>query len=261
MLKPNKRAVGAFMVFGLVLIIAALGFFFGGRLTRNEMTPVLFFEGSVSGLSVGSQVYFRGVPVGKVEKIQLMPNSEDKIIIPVYITFDSKVVTSATQAAVDSVGDTKWLDALVAHGLKGKLQSQSVLTGQMMIELDFYPQYPAKFLAKKYGINDPEIPTVPSIFDELSQNLQKIPLQDISNNTNALLQNLNQTIPELLQQTTTAVAGINRVVNALGEPVSTSITDLNKMIRDVSDAAQAVSRLSDYLERHPEALLKGKGGY
>ena len=43
MLKPNKRAVGAFMVFGLVLIVAALGFFFGGRLTRNEMTPVLFF--------------------------------------------------------------------------------------------------------------------------------------------------------------------------------------------------------------------------
>ena len=130
-----------------------------------------------------------------------------------------------------------------------------------MIELDFYPQYPTRFLAKKYGIADPEIPTIPSIFDELSQNLQKIPLQDISNNTNALLQNLNQTIPELLQQTTTAVAGINRVINSLGEPVSTSITDLNKMIRDVSDAAQAVSRLSDYLERHPEALLKGKGGY
>jgi len=261
MLKPNKRAVGVFMVFGLVLIIAALGFFFGGRLTHNEMTPVLFFEGSVSGLSVGSQVYFRGVPVGKVEKIQLMPNSEDKIIIPVYITFDTKVVTSATKAAVGSVDGAQWLDVLVAHGLKGKLQSQSVLTGQMIIELDFYPQYPAKFLAKKYGIDAPEIPTIPSILDELSQNLQKIPLQDISNNTNALLQNLNQAIPELLQQTTTAVAGINRVVNALGEPVSTSITDLNKMIRDVSDAAQAVSRLSDYLERHPEALLKGKGGY
>ena len=57
------------------------------------------------------------------------------------------------------------------------------------------------------------------------------------------------------------MAGINRVINSLGEPVSTSVTDLNKMIRDVSDAAQAVSRLSDYLERHPEALLKGKGGY
>ena len=131
----------------------------------------------------------------------------------------------------------------------------------MIIELDFYPEYPAKFLAKKYGIDDPEIPTIPSIFDELSQNLQKIPLQDISNNTNALLQNLNSTIPDLLRQTSAAVAGINRVVNALGDPVSASVTDFNKMVRDVSEAAQAVSRLSDYLERHPEALLKGKGGY
>ncbi len=261
MLKPNKRAVGAFMIFGIALAILSLVFFFGHRFMRTETTPVLFFEGSVSGLSVGSQVYFRGVPVGKVEKIQLMPNSEDKIIIPVYITFDPKVVTNATQAAVDSVGDTKWLEALVAHGLKGKLQSQSVLTGQMIIELDFYPNYPAKFLAKKYGIDDPEIPTIPSIFDELSQNLQKIPLQDISNNTNALLQNLNSTIPDLLRQTSAAVAGINRVVNALGDPVSASVTDFNKMVRDVSEAAQAVSRLSDYLERHPEALLKGKGGY
>ena len=95
MLKPNKRAVGAFIISGLILAIAALLFFFGGRLMRNEITPVLFFEGSVSGLSVGSQVYFRGVPVGKVEKIQLMPNSEDKIIIPVYITFDPKVMTNA----------------------------------------------------------------------------------------------------------------------------------------------------------------------
>lgn len=261
MLKPNKRAVGAFMIFGIALAILSLVFFFGHRFMRTKMTPVLFFEGSVSGLSVGSQVYFRGVPVGKVEKIQLMPNSEDKIIIPVYITFDPKVVTNATKAAVDSVGDTTWLEALVAHGLKGKLQSQSVLTGQMIIELDFYPNYPAKFLAKKYGIDDPEIPTIPSIFDELSQNLQKIPLQDISNNTNALLQNLNSTIPDLLRQTSAAVAGINRVVNALGDPVSASVTDFNKMVRDVSEAAQAVSRLSDYLERHPEALLKGKGGY
>ena len=261
MLKPNKRAVGAFMIFGIVLVVLSLIFFFGNRLTRKTTTPVLFFEGSVSGLSVGSQVYFRGVPVGKVERIQLLPNSQDKIIIPVFISFDDKVVTSATQAAVETVGETHWLDALVAHGLKGKLQTQSVLTGQMMIELDFYPQYPAKFLAKKYGIDEPEIPTVPSIFDELSQNLQKIPLQDISNNTNALLQNLNNTIPELLRQTTAAVAAINHVVSTLGDPVSSSVTDLNKMIRDVSDAAQSVSRLSDYLERHPEALLKGKGGY
>lgn len=261
MLKPNKRLVGGFMIFGFLLVILSLGFFFGGKLTRAELTPVLFFEGSVSGLSVGSQVYFRGVPVGKVEKIQLMPNSEDKIIIPVYITFDPKVVTNATKAEVDAADDTKWLEALIAHGLKGKLQSQSVLTGQMMIELDFYPNYPAKIQAKKYGIDDIEIPTVPSIFDELSQNLQKIPLQDISNNTNALLQNLNSTIPDLLHQTSTAVAGINHVVNALGEPVATSITDFNKMVRDVSEAARAVSRLSDYLERHPEALLKGKGGY
>lgn len=257
MLKPNKRLVGAFLIGGVGLVLFAILFFFGGKMIRTQTTPVLFFEGSVSGLSVGSQVYFRGVPVGKVEKIQLLPNSDAKIIIPVYIKFDPKAMsTDGAKVSMET-----FLQDLIAHGLKGKLHSQSMLTGQVIIELDFYPHYPSKFIAKKYGIEDPEIPTVPSIFDELSQNLQKIPFQEISDNTNALLHNLNQKIPELMQQSTAAVVGINRLVDAINDPVSTTMVDLNKMIRDVSNAAQSVSRLSDYLERHPEALLKGKGGY
>lgn len=257
MLKPNKRLVGAFLIGGALLIIFSLLFFFGGKLVRTQTTPVLFFESSVNGLNVGSQVYFRGVPVGKVEKIQLLPNSDAKIIIPVYIKFDPKAMSSEGA----KVSMENFLQDLVAHGLKGKLQSQSVLTGQMMIELDFYPQYPSKFIAEKYGILEPEIPTVPSMFDELSQNLQKIPFQEISENTNSLLQNLNNQIPNLMRQSTAAVSSINRLIDAINDPFSTTMIDLNKMIRDVSNAAQSVSRLSDYLERHPEALLKGKGGY
>ncbi|MBO4700771.1 MAG: MCE family protein [Alphaproteobacteria bacterium] len=258
MKQPNKRAIGGFLVFGFLLVVASLLFFFGGRLERNYVTPVLFFEGSVKGLSVGSNVYFRGVPIGRVEKIQMVPNNEDKIVIPVYVRIDPRMTANGKMSKSQM---EKWIEDLIGHGLRGKLQTQSVLTGQKTVELDFYPHYPHRHLAEKYDINEIEIPTVPSMFDEISHNLEKIPLSDISTNMNGLLQNLNNDIPELLRQSTAAVTSINRLANSLSGPGSNTVSDFNKMIHDVSDAARAVSQLSDYLERHPEALLKGKGGY
>lgn len=258
MIQPNRRTIGLFLICGLVLTVGALLFFFGHRLERNAVTPVLFFEGSVKGLNVGSSVYFRGVPIGRVDKIQLIPNSQNKIIIPVYIKIDPKITANR------QISRTKletWINDLVKHGLKGKLQTQSVLTGQMTIELDFYPNYPLRFQAQEYDIHEIEIPTVPSMLDEISQNLEKIPLSDISSNMNGLLKNLNTNIPNLLQQSTSAMVSINRLANSISGPGSDTIANFNKMIHDVSDAAKSISRLSDYLERHPEALLKGKGGY
>ncbi len=256
MQKINKRLTGGFMIFGLLLIAAIFMFFFAARIVHCDTTPVLFFEGSVNGLSVGSQVYFRGVPVGKVEKIQLLPNNEDKIIIPVYIKFDPKAMPAQTNFSTK-----EYIQDLITHGLKGKLKTQSMLTGQMIIELDFYPNYPDNRIGHKYDIEAPEIPTMPSILDELSHTFKKIPLDKISNNTDVLLQNLNNDLPELVHQSTLAAHSINKFTTEITEPLLQTIHELNKMIRDVSDAANSVSQLSDYLERHPDALLKGKGGY
>ncbi len=258
MTQPNKRTIGIFLICGIILVLGAILFFFGHRLERNYVNPVLFFEGSVKGLTVGSNVYFRGVPIGRVDKIQLIPNNENQIIIPVYVKIDPKITA---RRRVSRAKLENWIADLVKHGLKGKLQTQSVLTGQMIIELDFYPNYPAHFQAQKYDIHDIEIPTVPSMLDEISQNLEKIPLSDISSNMNMLLRNLNEKVPTLLQQSTAAVTSINRLANSISGPGTDTVSAFNKMIRDVSDAAKSVSRLSDYLERHPEALLKGKGGY
>ena len=258
MIQPNRHTIGMFLITGFVLVFGAVLFFFGHRFERNYITPVLFFEGSVKGLTVGSSVYFRGVPIGRVDKIQLIPNNENKIVIPVYVRIESRMTTKG-QMSRAQLGT--WIENLVKHGLKGKLQTQSMLTGQMTIELDFYPNYPANFRAEKYDIDDIEIPTVPSMLDELSQNLEKIPLSEISNNINGLLYKLNRDAPDLLAESTAAMASINRVANSISGPGADTIENFNKMIRDVSDAAKSVSRLSDYLERHPEALLKGKGGY
>ena len=258
MIQPNKRSIGIFLITGFILIFGAILFFFGHRFERNYITPVLFFEGSVKGLTVGSNVYFRGVPIGRVDKIQLIPNNENKIVIPVYVRIESRMTTKGQMSRSQLA---TWIESLVKHGLKGKLQTQSMLTGQMTIELDFYPNYPDNFKAQKYDIDDLEIPTVPSMLDEISQNLEKIPLSEISNNMNGLLYKLNRDVPDLLQESTSAMVSINRVANSISGPGADTITNFNKMIRDVSDAAKSVSRLSDYLERHPEALLKGKGGY
>ncbi len=258
MKQPSRRAIGGFVILFFLVIIGTIAFFFGRHFDRNYVTPVLFFEGSVKGLTVGANVYFRGVPIGRVDKIQLIPNNQDKIIIPVYVRIDPRMTARGEMSRSEM---ETWINDLVHHGLKGKLQTQSVLTGQMTIELDFYPRYPSHFMAEKYGIEDIEIPTVPSMLQEISQNLEKIPISDISENVNAVLQQLHEDMPALLRQSTEAVVSINRLADSIAGPGTTTMSDFNQMIRDVSDAARAVSQLSDYLERHPEALLKGKGGY
>lgn len=244
--KPNKRLIGGFIVFGIALLIGSIFLFFWGSWFKSDFRPVLFFEGSIKGLSVGSNVMFRGVPVGKVEEVAIIPSHDRKVIIPVYISFDNKTI----EKTMKGYNPREALGRMVESGLKGKLQNQNILTGQMMIELDFYPNSPTKFLAGEYNIDSMEIPTIPSTLEALSQNVEKLPLMEITDNLN-----------KLLVQTNSAAASINNFVNAFVGPGSSTMYDITNMIKDLSKTAKSWAGLADYLERHPEALLKGKGGY
>ena len=95
-----KTTVSAFVLGGLALL--ALGFIVlgGGRLFSNDMQYVLYFDGSVSGLSTGAPVVFRGVPMGSVTRINLVANTRDSnVTIPVYIRIDEQSFVRARGSA------------------------------------------------------------------------------------------------------------------------------------------------------------------
>jgi len=161
MSKPaNKKLIGVFVVVVVGLIVVAILLLGSGRLFRHYPKFVMYFEGSVQGLSVGSPVLFRGVKVGSVTDIAMDFNPSDlSILIPVYV--EGKADTSSRDMLK---GDRTALQeevvqALIKKGLRAQLEMQSVVTGQLVIALDFHPGTKGQFCRQGQEIcGDPHNP-------------------------------------------------------------------------------------------------------
>lgn len=229
--KANKTLIGAFVVGAVMLLILSLVVFGSGRFFRRTNKYVLFFEGSVKGLAVGAPVTFRGVKIGTVKDISLVYDPSSRFaFIPVIIETEPHRIKGAPL-----IHNRENIQYLIKTGLRAQLDMQSFLTGQLAVVLDFFPDKPARFLGliKEY----PEIPTVPSPLGELQKNISDIPLKDIALNLQESMRSLNI---------------------ALKESRETIIFDIENTLREVTGAARAMRLLVEYLEQHPEALIKGK---
>jgi len=229
--KVNKTLIGAFVVGAIILLILSLVVFGSGKFFRRTNKYVLFFEDSVKGLSVGAPVTFKGVKIGIVKDISLVYDPSTRFaFIPVIIETEPQRIKGAPLKR-----DRENIQFLIKTGLRAQLEILSFLTGQLAVALDFFPDKPARILGlvKEY----PEIPTIPSPLGELQKNIGDIPLKKISVDLEESLRSLNI---------------------ALKESRETIIFDIENTLREVAEAARAVRLLAEYLEQHPEALIKGK---
>jgi paraquat-inducible protein B len=206
----SKTVIGGFMVSAMVLLVIAVVIFGGGRFFQKTFTFVLFFEGSVKGLKAGSPVLFRGVEVGSVEKIviQAAPKTGDALI-PVVVNLNRDNVETDEKRDLH-----KEMSNLIEHGLRAQLTIQSFVTGQLMIELDFHPDKPARLVGIDYGY--PEIPTIPTPLEQIAETLKKYPLS------------------EFVEKIDAAIDGIEKVLVA---------PELMEIVRSLNDAAQSASKL------------------
>ncbi|HOD11871.1 MAG TPA: MlaD family protein [Candidatus Omnitrophota bacterium] len=225
--QASKTLIGAFVVGAVALLVISTVVFGASTLFKRTNKYVLFFDGSIKGLSVGAPVILRGVKIGAVKDIHLVydPSIED-LVIPVIIEVEpSKIRNLPPRLSIEDYNE------LIKSGLRAKLDIDSFITGQLMIGLDFYENKPATLhkVAKKY----PEIPTLPTSPD-IFQLMDDLPIKEIADD---------------LKQT---VAGINKLINSQGS------YGLSNMLNELSQAARSIRLLVEYLEVHPEAILKGK---
>lgn len=247
--QPDKRRIGIFMVTSTIVLLLILGGLLQNKIFGNKgKEVVMFFEESVNGLSVGSAVVFKGVKIGEVSRIEIKANPEELTFsIPVYAKMSSKSINSNSIFS----SEKQVLDALVKRGLRARLATHSFVTGQLMVELVMEPQSEVKLHEE---VSVLEIPTILSPIGELSRGLQKIPLAEGFGNFTEFFKSLNEMMPE-----------INNVVDDIGNMVQRNkgvtvqvLDNFNKMTVNVAKAAKSMQNLTDYLERHPEALIKGK---
>jgi len=195
--KANPALVGAFVVGAVVVAIAALVLFGAADLWRDKLRAVLYFEGSVRGLNVGSSVVFRGVQVGRVVEIRLFMDPESaEALIPVVVELDPGVV-EPTRAGSEHLEPEENLALLIERGLKGRLETQSLLTGLLVVELDLYPKEPARFVG--FDQRYPEIPTLPTVLQVLTKELESLDVSKLAEDVSSTLDGISRLVnsPEL----------------------------------------------------------------
>ncbi|WP_233888951.1 PqiB family protein [Paraburkholderia flagellata] len=236
------------------------------------------FTESVRGLTVGAPVDFRGIVVGEVTAIYTrFDPTTAKFTIPVEIDLYPELFTSRYEAGATSApggrlsNDPHALaDRLVAKGLRLQLRTGNLLTGQLYLAADFFPDAPKA--AVNWASSPPELPTIPGNLQRLQDNitqlvakLNTIPFDAIGKNTRetlasakTLLNDLDTMVVPQAQGTLAAAhTALDSANNALqpNSPLQQNATD---MIQELSRTATAFRTLADYLERHPEALIRGK---
>ncbi|WP_260800000.1 PqiB family protein [Chromobacterium vaccinii] len=243
----------------------------------REMQPFrLRFRQSLRGLSVGAPVDFRGITIGEVTAIGVQYVQDRK-------DFDMTVDIRTYPSRLDSLSRGGRItgklspQALVANGMRAQLRSGNLITGQLYVALDFFRDAPPARLVVKGGV--PELPTIPGDLEELQRVLQRIvkkldavPFDSIGKEADASLKSLhqtldsvkrlsdglnNQTVPqasktlEQLQQTLEATRQTMRADSPLQQ-------DMRSAAQEVKETARSFRALADYLDRHPEALVRGK---
>lgn len=229
---------------------------------RHPQTYELIFNESVRGLAVGAPVELRGIKIGEVADIRAQMNVKTATFsVPVMIHLDPQrlgvkirdIKRGADLAAIRR----RLINSLVAHGVRAQLQTGNLLTGSAFIAFDFFPD--ARPVKIDWSQRPVRLPTVPGQLEateksvaKIIKKLERLPLQQIADNLNKTLGDLDLTLAS-------ARATLDNA-NTVVEPNSVQRSELDQTLRELSGAARSVRVLADYLERHPEALLRGKGG-
>lgn len=174
--RVSPTVIGAFVVASFAILVVALIVVGSGHLFTKPIRFICMFQGSLNGLKVGAPVKVRGVQIGTVASIELrllpsqgrMRPDIKELRLPVLVDLDRSqlMARGGTGAALETAG----FDDLVKRGLRAQLETESLLTGLLYIDLDLHPGAPMN-LALEPGGRYREIPTVPTVLAQLQERL------------------------------------------------------------------------------------------
>jgi len=339
--QASPAVIGGFVIGAVILIVVGIMFLGGAEFLKEKNRYVLYFDESVKGLEKGAAVTFRGITIGKVTAVTA-------IVDPRTLTFGMEVLveiepsrfTVVTGENVETVRLERDLDReLINRGLRGQLETKSIITGQLLVNFDFHPDSPIKLHGHPELV---EIPTIPSTMGEFTKKLMNLNLDELSAKLTSLIEGvdrkvnstemeeiittLNQALKHLdqlivnvdnqveplstgaqatlkdfgtlarntdqrikpltakaqkgIEDIQTLVKNVNKEVKPLSTKAQGALTQGKKTLataegvladdspliynaevtlKELSTAARAIRIWAQYLERHPEALLRGKG--
>jgi paraquat-inducible protein B len=236
----------------------------------------LVFSQSVRGLAVGAPVDFRGITVGEVRSIALR-HEPRTTVFETTVDINLWPERMRTNARERTTGQR--MQRFVEHGFRGQLRSANLITGQLYVALDFFPKAPKATMDASR--TPPELPTIPGSLAELQdslgnvvKSLEKVPFEQLAADLRRALTTLDATLKradvvmeklanEVAPELRTTLEQARKTLGAAQQVLATDSPtqgDLRETLQEVTKAAETVRSLADYLERHPEALIRGKRG-
>lgn len=234
--QTNPAALGGFVLSMVVLAILLVLFFTGGNWFTTHHRYELLYDTSVKGLTVGAPVTLKGVPIGQVAEIKARMSADSLEVV-------NSVVIEVRPDALEQAGDgdagEALINDLVAKGLRAQLRVQSLLTGLLYVETDFYPDRPAVY--RDIETEYPQIPTIPTDLERLTRNLESIDVDRLARN---------------LQET---AEGLNRLINAqevqqLAPNVNATLSELQLTMAELRQQSAQIGARLDPLLLHADAV-------
>lgn len=265
----NATLIGAFVVAGLALVAAGVIAAAGGKLFTRTEQAVMHFNGSIYGLQVGAPVVLRGVRVGSVESIGLVfEPSTGGFLIPVVASLERDVIRSLPSpagAATDAGGAAGTgsatdltLPALVARGLRAQLSMQSLLTGQLYIDLDLRPDGAAKLHGGGTSSGNGgrvEIPTSSTAIQNLKEQLEGLDMRRLLDDVSAIASSARAVVagPQL-KQAMDDLTQITGQVRRLTDRLAQRVDPLAQAAQStLADSQRTMGRLGDAADRVGDA--------
>jgi paraquat-inducible protein B len=272
--------IGAFIIGAVALIVIGLLVLGRGHFFSELQTFVLYFDGSVKGLNVGASVDFQGVRVGSVIDIKVQHFSQtNEFRTPVYIQIEPSR-TGQADIRKSREERRKYFHFLIERGLRARLETQSLVTGQLIVQLGFYPDTPIRLVGGDPDV--PELPTIPTALQQVQaaaqsilEKIQELPLDQLFINVMQTIEGANRLVnaPEALaavramsetmidvQHLVRQVDGqVGRVLDDVGGASAASravLTDIQQLVRHIDGQIIPLADGAKHTLDAARALLK-----
>ena len=248
-IRANPTAIGLFMIGGVVLAVVGVATLASASWFEKQSVFISYFGESVNGLEVGAPVKFQGVPVGSVTNLHIQIELKDKTFqVPVQYEIDLTRLTSVAGTFVN-LEDERVLRQQIADGLRAQLQMESMVTGQLYIELAYRADAKAPELERR-PTPFPEIPTTPSLLAAFGTQAGSIvgDVLKILYQVNEMLEEVD--MKELNRSVVASAGAVERLAESPGLQVA--LADAPKMTaqltRTMAEMEELASRLGGSID-------------
>ena len=229
---------------------------------QHPQTYQVIFKESVRGLLPGAPVDLRGIKIGQVTDVRAQIDLKTaQFSVPVTIELDPQrlgvAVFGQPSPAELEAARRRVIDSLVAHGVRAQLRTGNLLTGAALVAFDFFPS--AKPVSVDWSQKPVQLPTIPGDLqtterkvEDIVDKIDQMPFIEIGDELKNALGQLNLTL--------VSARGTLNTADSMISPDSPQAQELSSTLMEISRMARSLRVLADYLEQHPEALIRGKKG-